>query len=88
MDPINYVETIGGLFMDYFIKMMYAILTTCVIFALLVLCTMSSQALAAEVALPNWQEETFADDGDALGVDFYKKGVGNIEVATNAAQFY
>ncbi len=30
--------------MDYFIKTMYAILTTCVIFAVLVICTMGNQA--------------------------------------------
>ncbi len=61
--------------MDYFIKTMYAILTTCVIFAVLVLCTMGSQALAAEAALPNWHEDTLSGDRGGVRADLYKKGI-------------
>lgn len=61
--------------MDYFIKTMYAILTTCVIFAVLVLCTMGSQALAAEATLPNWQEETLSGGWEGNCADLYKKGI-------------
>jgi len=61
--------------MDYFIKTMYAILTTCVIFAVLVLCTMGSQALAAETALPNWQEDTLSGGWGDIRADLYKKGI-------------
>jgi porin len=61
--------------MDYFIKTIYAILTTCVIFAVLVICTMGNQALAAESELPNWQEESLTGDWGGARADLYKKGV-------------
>lgn len=66
---------IGKIFMDYFIKTIYAILTTCVIFAVLVICTMGNQALAAESDLPNWQEDTLTGNWGGARAELYKKGI-------------
>jgi porin len=68
-------KNIGKFFMVYYIKTIYAILTNCVIFAVLVISTIGNQALAAEDELPDWQEDTLTGNWGGARAELYKKGI-------------
>jgi porin len=46
-----------------------------VLFALLAICVISTQAVAEEDTLPNWQEETLTGAWGGLRANLYKKGI-------------